>query len=159
MKLRPVAQSHFFLVAILLLSPGLAFGQSPIEFAGKWVLDLDKMANVHPEWQGELTRDLWIATGYSGRVLRISRGVEVTEVRRADDDERYDLDGATTRIPYGDSRAEVVAHWEQDRVVATVTPLNGDPALIRRIYRDEQWLVIEESEEGSGPFRWYFVKT
>ena len=159
MKLSRIDAFRSVSFAILVLSSGLAFSQSLRELGGKWVLDLDKMSNVHPEWQGELTPDLWIVTGYSDRVLRIWRGVEATEVRQADDVELYDFDGAITRIPFGDSEATVKARWEQDRVVATVEPVNGDPALIRNIYREEQWLVIEDSDNDGGSFRWYFVKT
>ena len=158
MKLRPITAIQSILVAILFFSCGFAFGQSPFELVAKWVLDLDKMASVHPEWQGELTPDLWIVTSYSNHELRISRGIEADEVRQADDLERYNFDHAT-RIPFGDSQAVVEARWEQNRVVATVAPVNGDAALTRSIYREDQWMVIEEKRSDGETFRWYFAKS
>jgi hypothetical protein len=132
--------------------PVLAAAQIKPEFVGKWVVDRERMSDVDPAWDGVLTDQMWIATGFRNGLFFVSRS--------ADDVEAYDPSGASTTISVGDMEGIATAQWQGDRLVVQISVASQGRAFTRTIYREGPWLVVEE--QGRPDARWertFFVKT
>lgn len=134
------------------LLPVLAGAQIRPEFVGKWVVDRERMSASDPSWDGVLTDQMWIVTGFREGLFFVSRN--------ADDIQSYDPSGIPTTISVDDIESTAIAQWQGDRLTVQIRVPAERRAFTRTIYREGRWLVVEE--QGRPDARWertFFVKT
>lgn len=147
-------------LVVIGLAPVLGAAQSSTDLTGKWVVDQSRMQEIDPAWDGVVTRDMWIATWFREGAFRITRNVDVDEVRSSRNEDTYDPSGNPTTVYVGESEAIATAHWDGERLVARILIPDSELSFTRAFYRDGRWLVVEEL--GQPEARWtrtYFVKS
>jgi hypothetical protein len=148
------SMSHFRTLALcaLALLPLLAVAQVKRDFIGKWVVDRERMSEVDPAWDGVLTDEMWIVTGFRNGLFFVSRN--------RDDIQSYDPSGTPTTMFVENVEGIARAQWQGDRLVVQITVPIQRRSFTRVIYREGRWLVVED--QGRPDARWertFFTKT
>lgn len=125
-------------LAIVLATPTPAVAQGK-DFAGSWVLDVEK--------SGSKDGPPMIVLTLSDKEFTARMGSDTARVMT------FKLDGTETALAEG---ARTKAAWNGNKLAATVVTDRGPETIT--ISRDGAWLVMEGSHPEQGPMKLYFKK-